>query len=165
VLERQELVEDMWARMAGGTRPELDDAVYHSELETADRNYALGYLIRERGMLPEESDLLEALDLYFRCCSLELDVRAMSVVAATLANGGVCPTDGRRAAAGEHVRACLSLMSSCGMYVMGVVPNVLGFAVWSPRLDSHGNSVRGLDFCRRLVDRFKFHSYDSLLNA
>lgn len=186
VLERQELVEDMWAKMAGGEGPELDESVYHSELETADRNYALGYLIRERGMLPEESDLLEALDLYFRCCSLELDVRAMSVAAATLANGGVCPTTGERAAAGEHVRACLSLMSSCGMYdfsgefafsvgipaksgvsgcLMGVVPNVLGFAVWSPRLDGHGNSVRGLDFCRRLVERFKFHTYDSLLNA
>ena len=40
----------------------------------------------------------------------------MSVVAATLANGGVCPADWESACWPGTVQKCLSLMYSCGMY-------------------------------------------------
>lgn len=37
-------------------------------------------------------------------------------MAATLANGGICPTTGERVLSAEAVRNTLSLMHSCGMY-------------------------------------------------
>jgi len=37
-------------------------------------------------------------------------------MAATLANGGICPITGDRVLSAEAVRNTLSLMHSCGMY-------------------------------------------------
>ena len=32
--------------------------------------------------------------------------------------------------------------------ILIVVPKVCGIMVWSPPLDQHGNSVRGMQFCK-----------------
>lgn len=110
----------------------------------------------------------------------------MSVIAGTLANGGVCPTTNEKVFSTETVRNVLSLMHSCGMYdysgefsfkvglpaksgvsggVMLIVPNVLGFFILSPPLDVCGNSVRGIQFCEELVKMYNFHPYDSDIQA
>ncbi len=51
-----------------------------------------------------------------QCCSMEVDCESMSVIAATLANGGICPTTGDQVLKPDSVRDVLSLMHSCGMY-------------------------------------------------
>ena len=43
--------------------------------QTADRNFALGYFMRENGAFPEGTDLVETLEFYFQCCSIELDAQ------------------------------------------------------------------------------------------
>ena len=105
-------------------------------------------------------------------------------MAATLANGGICPITGERVLPDTAVKNILSLMYSCGMYnysgqfafdvglpaksgvsgvVITVVPGVAGFATWSPPLDQIGNSVRGVRFCKELVKVYNFHSFDVAL--
>ena len=49
-------------------------------------------------------------------CSIEVTAESASVIAATLANGGICPLTGEVVLSGEAVRNTLSLMHSCGMY-------------------------------------------------
>jgi glutaminase len=179
--ERFNFVMDRWQNACGGEKPRFSTEVYLSERSTADRNFALAYYMREKNAFPAEADLDDVLDFYFQCCSVEMTAESLSVFAATLANGGICPITGKRVFQTETVRKCLSLMLSCGMYdysgefafsiglpaksgvsgvMMIVVPNVMGFCCWSPRLDECGNSVRGVEFCERLVQRFGFHNYD-----
>ena len=181
--KRFDLVMERWRALCGGERPHFSTPVYLSERETADRNFALAYFMREKGTFPADVDLHEVLDFYFQCCSIEVTAEMLSVVAATLANSGICPVTGERVFSTETIRHTLSLMSSCGMYdfsgefafriglpaksgvsgaIMIVVPNVMGICTWSPRLDENGNSNRGIAFCRKLVEKFNFHIYDNL---
>ena len=176
-------VLDCWSALSGDEKPRFSTAVYLSERATADRNFALAYYMREKGAFPSDVDLHDVLDFYFQCCSIEMTCEMLSVVAATLANGGICPTTGQRVFKTETVQNCLALMSTCGMYefsgefaftiglpaksgvsgvIIAVVPNVMGCCIWSPRIDERGNSVRGLEFCRHLVRGFNFHNFDSL---
>jgi glutaminase len=183
IAERFDAVMDTWRRLTGGSKVSFNNSVYLSERTTADRNFALGYFMREQQAFPPGTDLQETLEFYFQCCSIEVNAEQMAAVAATLANGGICPISGERVFETKTVQHCLSLMYSCGMYdysgefaftiglpaksgvagaMMVVVPNVMGICTWSPRLDKHGNSVRGIEFCRRLVATFNFHNYDTL---
>ena len=110
------LINRLWRGAAAGDAPGFDEAVYASETQHADRNHALAYFMREHGCFPPEADMHEALELYLRCCAIETDVRRLACVAATLANGGVCPVTERQLISRESVKAVLSLMLSCGMY-------------------------------------------------
>lgn len=184
--DRFDYVMGKWRALAGGEGAGFDNAVFLSEKATADRNFALAYFMRENNAFPADTDLMETLDFYFQCCSITLDVRQLSVVAATLANGGVCPITSQRVVGSEAVRNCLSLMYSCGMYdfsgefaftvgipaksgvsgaLMLVIPGVCGIAVWSPRLDKCGNSVRGVRFAQMLSETYAFHSYATMVDG
>jgi glutaminase len=175
---------DLWSDLCGAVAEvRFSEETMLSERATADNNFAIAYLLRGRMGLPRGLDLQLMMDVYLSCCSIEMTARMLSVAAATLANGGVCPITGVQVLETEVVKRTLSVMQAAGMYdnagsftlevglpaksgvagaVMVVVPNLMGIATFSPRLDSYGNSVRGVGFCRELVDRFTFHMYDSL---
>uniref|UniRef100_A0A7N6AHY3 glutaminase n=1 Tax=Anabas testudineus TaxID=64144 RepID=A0A7N6AHY3_ANATE len=170
-------------RMAGNEYVGFSNATFQSERESGDRNFAIGYYLKEKKCFPEGTDMTSVLDFYFQLCSIEVTSESASVMAATLANGGICPITGERVLSPEAVRNTLSLMHSCGMYdfsgqfafhvglpaksgvaggILLVVPNVMGIMCWSPPLDKLGNSVRGIQFCTDLVELFNFHNYDNL---
>uniref|UniRef100_A0A4W4ENW5 glutaminase n=1 Tax=Electrophorus electricus TaxID=8005 RepID=A0A4W4ENW5_ELEEL len=169
--------------MAGGEYVGFSNATFQSEKETGDRNFAIGYYLKEKKCFPQGADMIAALDFYFQLCSIEVTCESASIMAATLANGGICPITDKRVLSAEAVRNTLSLMHSCGMYdfsgqfafhvglpaksgvsgaVLLVVPNIMGLMCWSPPVDRVGNSVRGIHFCQELVSLFNFHNYDNL---
>ena len=179
----EELIE-LWANLCGHSgEVRFSEETLLSERAHADINFAIAYLLRSGRGLPRGVSLHKMLDLYFSCCSIEMTARMLSVAAATLANGGVCPISGCQVLNTDIVKQTLSVMQAAGMYdnagsftlevglpaksgvagtVLVVIPNLLGFATFSPRLDAYGNSVRGVNFCRRLVDQFSVHVYDNL---
>ena len=179
-----EEIMQLWSGLCGAVAPvRFSEETMLSEKATADNNYAIAYLLRGGKGLPRDVDLHKMLDLYLSCCSIEMTASMLSVAAATLANGGVCPITSQQVLSTDVVKKTLSVMQAAGMYdsagvftlevglpaksgvagaVMTVVPNLMGFATFSPRLDSYGNSVRGVAFCRQLVELFTFHIYDSL---
>ncbi|XP_017568985.1 glutaminase kidney isoform, mitochondrial isoform X3 [Pygocentrus nattereri] len=181
--EKFDYVMNFLKNMAGNEYVGFSNATFQSERESGDRNFAIGYYLKEKKCFPEGTDMTSILDFYFQLCSIEVTCESASVMAATLANGGFCPITGERVLSPEAVRNTLSLMHSCGMYdfsgqfafhvglpaksgvaggILLVVPNVMGIMCWSPPLDKLGNSVRGIQFCQDLVSLFNFHNYDNL---
>ena len=175
---------DRWQRILDGfeaftgRRLELDEVVFESELATGDRNRAIAYLMRNLGMLDGDPEAI--LRLYFRQCSLLVTTDDLAVAAATLAAGGRNPITGVRALDEALDERILSVMQTCGMYdaagawavdvgfpsksgvsgaVIAVLPGQAGIAVHSPPLDSRGNSLRGIEVCRRLARDFGLHPH------
>ena len=157
----------------------VDESVYRSERVTGHRNRAIAHLLRAGDVVHDEVE--ETVDTYFRQCAVQLDCRDLALVGATLANGGVNPVTGRQALDGSLVRHVLSVMTTCGMYdgagewlftvglpaksgvsgaVLAVLPGRLGIAVFSPRLDRRGNSVRGVLACSAIARDFDVHLLD-----
>jgi glutaminase len=157
----------------------LDDTVYRSESETGHRNRAIGYMLRNFDVL--DGDPTPVVELYFQQCSISVTCRDLGLMAATLANRGLNPVTRKQAIRGEYVESVLSVMGSCGMYdyagewiykvgmpaksgvaggVIAVLPGQLGVGVFSPRLDPHGNSVRGIRVCQDLARHLDLHVFN-----
>ena len=154
----------------------IDEAVYQSERITGDRNRAIGYLMSSFELMGD--DATAAIDRYFRQCSVSVTCRDLAIMAGTLANRGSNPVTAVRALGEAEVESVISVMSSCGMYdasgewmlrvgmpaksgvsgaVIAVMPGQFGIAVFSPLLDHHFNSVRGLQVCERMSAEFTLH--------
>lgn len=176
--ERDREIQAMYSAFAGRDLG-IEEAVFRSEVETGHRNMGLAHLMKSFGII--KCDPVEAVTGYFRQCALSVDVRDLAVMAATLANGGRNPVDGQQILDHGIVRQVLSVMTSCGMYdaagdwlttvgipaksgvaggIIGVLPGQVGIAVFSPRLDEHGNSVRGVKIMERLSRDVGMHLMD-----
>jgi glutaminase len=162
-----------------GRELDMDEAVFASESATGDRNRAIGYLLRNSDVITE--DVTAVLDVYFRQCSVRVTARDIAVMAATLANRGVNPVTGEQVVTPYAVSRTLSVMTSSGMYdfagewiyrigipaksgvgggILAALPARLGLGSYSPRLDKHGNSVRGIKVCEALSSHYDLHMLD-----
>ena len=159
-----------------GRSLDVDEAVFASEAATGDRNRAIAYMLRNHGVVDGEVDAV--LDVYFRQCSILVTARDLAIMAATLANRGVNPVTGERVVAPHVVARTLSVMTSSGMYdyagewiyrvgipaksgvgggIIAALPSQFGLGTFSPLLDSHGNSVRGVKVCEMMSTQFDLH--------
>ncbi|MEI7534180.1 MAG: glutaminase A [Verrucomicrobiae bacterium] len=157
----------------------MDETVYRSESETGHRNRAIGHMLRNFDKLT--GDPAPTTEIYFKQCSISVNCRDLGMMAATLANRGVNPLTGKQALRGEYVESVLSIMGTCGMYdyagewlyhvgipaksgvaggVLAVLPGQIGIGVFSPRLDAHGNSVRGIRVCKELSRHLDLHLFN-----
>ncbi|MBO4224864.1 glutaminase A [Bradyrhizobium neotropicale] len=154
----------------------LDEAVYLSESATGDRNRAIGYLLRTNAVIKD--NVASVLDVYFRQCAVLVTARDIAIMAATLANRGINPVTGKQVMTPYAISRTLSVMTSSGMYdfagewiyrvgipaksgvgggILAALPARLGLGSYSPKLDKHGNSVRGIKVCEALSSHYDLH--------
>ena len=148
----------------------INTEVYQSEKLTANRNRAIAYLLKNFNIIP--FDLEEGLNLYFTQCSISANVKDLSMMAATLASGGINPNSNKRIVKANHTSKTLSLMMTCGMYdtagewaysvgvpaksgvsgaIFAAVPGVMGIAAFSPLISKNGHSFKGHEFIKNFI--------------
>lgn len=167
-----------FSRLFGTDALQFNKAVYSSEMQSASRNRALAHLLKSFELL--ENPVEEVLELYFKHCSIEVDTATLSRF------GGLLARKGRNLAGIEFIsvpnlRNILSVMLSCGMYnyagqwiyevglpaksgvsggILAIAPERFGIAVFSPRINEDGCSLRGAAFLKGLVNKLNLHVFD-----
>lgn len=176
-------IMDFYSACAG-RRLAGSKAVFDVEMRNSDRNHSLSYLLSSFGIIDDNPT--RVLENYLRQCSVQVTCRDLAMMAATLANGGTNPRTGESALEIDQVERVLSVMMTSGMYddagswvssvgmpaksgvgggTLAVLPGQAGLAVFSPPLDAHGSSVRGVEMCRRLSSDMEMHFVRAATNS
>ncbi|WP_417831012.1 glutaminase [Terasakiella sp.] len=136
----------------------INEAVAKSENQTGHRNYSLAHFMKSMGNIENDCDC--TLGTYFHQCAIEMSCEQLARAGRFLSGG----TDKHHMIDKQRVRSINSLMMTCGHYdgsgefayrvgipgksgvgggILAIVPNQASIAVWSPGLDSCGNSLLG----------------------
>jgi len=158
--ERWKKIMDTYQSFADGKLTFIDE-VYKSEAATNFRNRAFACTLYNNGRLKEEP--IEVTDVYTKACSVGVTAKQLAIMGATLANGGVNPTTGKRCLDAKYVHKVLAVMMTAGFYdesgmwsyragvpaktgvgggIFAVVPGKMCIVGFCPRLNEAGNSIR-----------------------
>tara|TARA_R110000744_G_scaffold255269_1_gene370808 strand:- start:1014 stop:1937 length:924 start_codon:yes stop_codon:yes gene_type:complete len=149
--------------LAGNRGIVIDKKVANSEYEFRHRNAAMAHLMKSFGNFENEVD--DVLWSYFNFCSIELNCIELAKSYNFLANKGVDNRSGNRVLSSRQNKQLNSLLFTSGLYdaagdfgyrvgmpgksgvsgtILAVLPNKFTVAVYSPGLNSFGNSVAGI---------------------
>lgn len=155
-----------------GEKLKVNQAVFQSEKATAHRNRSIAHLLRSFDIIGDRIE--EALDLYFTLCSLEVSTKTLAQMSLHLVDNT------KTLLSPEIKRNTQSLMFTCGMYdtagewafevglpgksgVSGclfvTIPQTGVLAIYSPKINDHGHSVRSEYFVRSIVKNLNWHLF------
>lgn len=147
-----------------------DHRVARSERQHADRNMALAYFIKSFGNI--NNDVETVIDVYCHQCALAMSCTDLARSFLLFANRGVNPLNGERVLTESQTKRIGALMATCGFYdesgdfayrvglpgksgvgggIVAYMPGKLSMAVWSPELNSFGNSLIGIEAFERFT--------------
>ena len=165
---------DFVRAVAGNDTINYNPAVALSERSTGYLNAAIVNLLKYHGNI--ENDIEEVLHFYFMMCSIEISCRELAVAFVAFANhckefdyAGISLTS-------SQVKRMNAIMQTCGFYdeagefaylvglpgksgvgggIAAIHPMQYSVAVWSPRLNSKGNSIMGIKALELLTTETK----------
>jgi glutaminase len=137
--------------------------IAESEKITGFRNYALTHLMKDFGNIHNDVELV--LDLYFHLCSIKMTCKELAQSFLFLASYGVNPITNKTVISPGRTKRINSIMLMCGFYdeagefafrtglpgksgvgggIVAIHPGKYSIAVWSPKLNTNGNSYKGM---------------------
>jgi glutaminase len=175
--DRWNKILDFYSKVAG-EKLVLIDEVYKSEAATNAGNKALSMLLAKYERI--YADPFESVDIYTKQCSVGVNATQLARMGAVLANNGKNPATGEQVIKVQDVPFILSTMTMAGLYdssgswawhvglpaksgvgggIVAVVPGKGAIAVFAPRLDEAGNSVKAQKVIEFVADKLDFNLF------
>jgi glutaminase len=175
--EKWDKILDFYSKVAG-EKLVLIDEVYKSEAATNAGNKALAMLLAKYDRI--YADPFESVDIYTKQCSVGVNATQLARMGAVLANNGKNPATGEQVIRTEDVPYILSTMAMAGLYdssgswawhvglpaksgvgggIVAIVPGKGAIAVFAPRLDDAGNSVKAQKVIEFVADKLDYNLF------
>jgi glutaminase len=175
--DRWNKILDFYSKVAG-EKLILIDEVYKSEAATNAGNKALSMLLAKYERI--YADPFESVDIYTKQCSVGVNATQLARMGALLANNGKNPATGEQVIKAEDVPFILSTMMMAGLYdssgswawhvglpaksgvgggIVAIVPGKGAIAVFAPRLDDAGNSVKAQKVIEYVADKLDYNLF------
>jgi glutaminase len=175
--EKWNKILNFYSRVAGEKLVLIED-VYKSEAATNAGNKALAMLLAKYERI--YADPFESVDVYTKQCSVGVNALQLARMGATLANNGINPATGEQVIKREDIPYILSTMTMAGLYdgsggwawhvglpaksgvgggIVAIAPGKGAIAVFSPRLDEAGNSVRAQKVIEYVANKLHYNLY------
>jgi glutaminase len=175
--EKWNRILDFYSKVAG-EKLVLIEEVYKSEAATNAGNKALSMLLAKYERI--YADPFESVDIYTKQCSVGVNTTQLARMGAVLANNGKNPATGEQVIKAEDVPYILSTMAMAGLYdssgswawhvglpaksgvgggIVAIVPGKGALAVFAPRLDDAGNSVKAQKVIEFVSDKLDYNLF------
>jgi len=175
--EKWNKILDFYGKVAGEKLVLIED-VYKSEAATNAGNKALAMLLAKYERI--YADPIESVDIYTKQCSVGVNATQLARMGAVLANNGKNPATGEQVIKTADVPYILSTMTMAGLYdssgswawhvglpaksgvgggIVAVAPGKGAIAVFAPRLDEAGNSVKAQKVIEYVADKLDYNLY------
>jgi len=139
----------------------ISKTVYQAEIKSGHRNRAMANLLKDFDNLRHNVE--DVLDFYFFQCAVMMNCKELALASLFLANNGDALVAGE-VVSQRHAKRINAVMLTCGTYdaagdfayrvglpgksgvgggIVAVVPDRMSLCVWSPALNSAGNSYAG----------------------
>ena len=153
----------------------IDDQVARSETDHGDRNASLAHFMRSFGSIDNPVD--HVLGVYFHQCAIAMTCQQLARAGLFLACQGQNPITGMQVVPPQRARRINAIMLMCGHYdgsgefafrvglpgksgvgggILAIAPGKASIAVWSPGLDTVGNSKLGTAALEQLAKRMEW---------
>src|SRR5580704_15844302 len=175
--EKWNKILNFYSKVAGEKLTLIED-VYKSEAATNTGNKALSMLLAKYDRI--YADPFESVDIYTKQCSVGVNATQLARMGAVLANNGKNPATGEQVIKVEDVPFILSTMMMAGLYdssgawawhvglpaksgvgggIVAIVPGKGAIAVFAPRLDDAGNSVKAQKVIEFVADKLDYNLF------
>ena len=159
-------------KISGNASINYNKQVAASEKKLGFRNAALINLMKSCHNIDNEID--EVMDLYYHMCSVEMSCAELANTFLVYANHGKIVSTGESVITSSMAKRINAIMQTCGFYdeageytfkvglpgksgigggIVAIHPGNYAVAVWSPKLNKKGNSVKGMQLLEILTTK------------